>query len=196
MTGEAGGERPRCVLTTRDHSIVEAMHQRRIASGDAILPLLGRKLAEATVVDVDQVAADIVTLNSRVVFRVDGGTPETRTLVRQEDRGLIGSNLPVSTPRGLALLGMSEGQQAIVERIGGGQETLLVEKVFYQPEAARRQTTERAPSREDTGEREDTGRRPALRLVHSATPDVQPAGDIWRMRQSGRDDDDPGPSAA
>lgn len=190
MTKGTGGHDSRCVLTTRDQALLEAMLQRRIASGDPILPLLQQKLADATVVGVDEVAADVVTLNSRVAFSVNAGAVETRTLARQENRGLVGSNLFVSTPRGLALLGLSEGQQVVVERADGGRESIRVEKVVYQPEAARRQETERSAMHRETAGR------PALRLVHSATSDDQPLGATWKMRQSGRDDDDPGPSAA
>lgn len=190
MTGDAGVTNLRCCLTTKDHSIIEAMLERRIASGDAILPLLRQKLAEATVVPVDTVAADVVTLNSRVVFRVDGGPAETRTLVQQEARGLVGLNLPITTPRGLSMLGMSEGQKVTVERAAEGTESILIERVVYQPEAARRQVAERMRASEESV------KRPALRLVHSAASNVQPLGETWKMRQIRHDDDDPGPSAA
>ena len=190
MTGKSDEAVSRYCLTTKDFSILEAMLERRIASGDVILPLLRRKLAEATVVQVGAVGAGVVTLNSRVVFRVNGGAAETRTLVQQENRGLVGLNLPVTTPRGLSMLGMSEGQTMLVDRPAGGQESILIEKIVYQPEAARRQVDERMRASEEPV------KRPALRLVHSAASDVQPLGETWKMRQSRRDDDDPGPSAA
>lgn len=190
MTGRADEANSSCCLTTKDFSILKAMLERRIASGDVILPLLRRKLAEAAVVQAGAVKAGVVTLNSRVVFRVNGGEAETRTLVQQENRGLVGLNLPITTPRGLSMLGMSEGQTAAIERPAGGEETILIEKIVYQPEAARRQVAERMHV---SGE---PAKRPALRLVHSVASDVQPLGETWRMRQSRRDDDDPGPSAA
>jgi regulator of nucleoside diphosphate kinase len=189
MTERADGKSSRCCLTTKDHSILKVMLERRIASSDPILPLLRQKLAEATVVATDSVAADVSTLNSRVVFRVNGGAPETRTLVEQDSGGLVGLNLPITTARGLAMLGMRENDEVVVERGTGEQELILVEKVVYQPEAARQQPPEQVPAHGAAG-------RPALRLVHSAAPDVQPHGTVWKMRQSGRDDDDPGPSAA
>lgn len=190
MTERTDGANARCCLTTKDFSILETMLERRIASGDVILPLLRRKLAEATVVQVGEVDAGVVTLNSRVVFRVNDGAAETRTLVQQENRGLVGLNLLITTPRGLSLLGMSEGQRVTVNRPAGGQESILIEKIVYQPEAARRQVAERMRASEEPV------KRPALRLVHSAASDVQPLGETWKMRHSRRDDDDPGPSAA
>lgn len=179
----------RCRLTTKDHAMLEGMLERKTASGDAILPLLRQKVADAIVVPVDQVTADIATLNSRVVFRVNGGPAETRTLVQQETRGLVGQNLLVTTLRGLSMLGMSEGQRVAVERAAGEPETILIERVVYQPEAARREAAEIA-------EASAPGKRPALRLVHSAVSNVQPLGETWKMRQTHHDDDDPGPSAA
>jgi regulator of nucleoside diphosphate kinase len=181
-------ENPACCLTSKDFSILEVMLERRTASGDAILPLLQQKLDRAAVVPVDEVTADVVTLNSRVVFRVNGGPAETRTVVQPEARGPVGQNLPITTLRGLSMLGMSEGQKVAVERAAGEPETILIERVVYQPEAARRQAAERTQAL--------TAKRPALRLVHSAVSDVQPLGETWKMRQTRHDDDDPGPSAA
>src|SRR6185312_9037453 len=129
MTSKTDEANPRCCLTTKDGSILEAMLERRIASGDVILPLLRQKLAEATIVQVDEVDAGVVTLNSRVLFRVNDGETETRTLVQQENRGLVGLNLPITTPRGLSMLGMSEGQTVTVGRPAGGQESILIEKI-------------------------------------------------------------------
>jgi len=190
MTSKTDEANPRCCLTTKDGSILEAMLERRIASGDVILPLLRQKLAEATIVQVDEIDAGVVTLNSRVLFRFNDGETETRTLVQQENRGLVGLNLPITTPRGLSMLGMSEGQTVTVGRPAGGQESILIEKIVYQPEAARRQVAERIHASEEPV------KRPALRLVHSAASNVQPLGETWKMRHSRHDDDDPGPSAA
>lgn len=185
----AGATSQRCCLTGKDRAIVEAMLERRIASGDAILPLLRQKLEQASVVPVGAVGPGVVTLNSRVIFRINGGPAETRTIVQQENRSLVGLNLPISTMRGLAMLGLSEGHKVSVERADGASETILVERVLYQPEAARRQVAERmrAPA---------APARPALRLVHSAESAVQPLGENWKMLHSRGDDNDPDPSAA
>ncbi len=177
-----------CRLTSKDFSILEVMLERRIASGDRIVPLLERKLAAASVVLVDSIEADVATLNSRVVFRIDGGPAETRTLVQGEVRGMVGTGLPLTTMRGLALLGLREGQSMGIESAAGERQTILLEKVLYQPEAARRQFAPQAAP--------DTPPRPALRLVHSAPADVTPLGERPKIRQRGPYDDDPGPSAA
>jgi regulator of nucleoside diphosphate kinase len=174
------------VLTEKDFAILEAMLVRRQALGDPLAPLIERKLAAAVVVPGEAIGADIATLNSRVAFRVDLLPVEERTLVRHEGRGAVGRGLPIDTRRGLAILGMAAGQAAPVTRRDGGRETLRLEKILYQPEAARRAEDEAAPRRS----------RPSLVLVHDAGSDWQPLGWPEKIRQEWTGDDDPGPTAA
>jgi regulator of nucleoside diphosphate kinase len=181
-----------CRLTSKDFSILEIMLERRIASGEAILPLLRCKVANASVVLVDSIEPNVATLNSRVMFRINGGQAETRTLVQSDVRDMVGVGLPITTMRGLALLGLVEGQSALIERSTGETELILLEKVLYQPEAARRQF---APKRH-MATTITPSHRPALRLVHSAPANVIPLGERTEIRQRGPYDDDPGPSAA
>ena len=181
-----------CRLTSKDFSILEVMLERRIASGDAILPLLRCKVANASVALIDAIEPNVVTLNSRVMFRINGGQAETRTLVQSDVRDMVGVGLPITTMRGLALLGLAEGQSALIERSTGETELILLEKVLYQPEAARRQF---APKRHMATTTTPSGR-PALRLVHSAPANVTPLGERSEIRQRGPYNDDPGPSAA
>jgi regulator of nucleoside diphosphate kinase len=93
-------------LTTKDFAVLEAMLMRRRAFADLAVPMLERKLAESSVVAVGAIEPDVVTLNSRVIFRVDDSPAETRTLVLGEASASVGSGLPVATWRGLCLLGM------------------------------------------------------------------------------------------
>jgi regulator of nucleoside diphosphate kinase len=174
-------------LTERDFAVLDAMLVRRAALGDPLAALIERKLVDAIVVSADEIDAGIATLNSRVAFRVDALPVEERTLVRHANRGAIGRGLPIDTRRGLALLGMAEGQTALVACRGGGHETLRLEKIFYQPEAARR-----AAARAMAAPRN----RPALLLVHDAGSDWQPLGWPEKIRQGWTGDDDPGPTAA
>jgi regulator of nucleoside diphosphate kinase len=178
----------RCCLTAKDFSILEVMLERRRALGDAIVPALERKLAEASVVLVDGVGPGVATLNSRVLYRVGDAPEQTRTLIQQEVRGMVGLGLSVTTPLGLALLGLGEGETATLERPGVRPERVVLDKVLYQPEAARR-------SRHVLPEAVERRR---LVLVHSAGDDWQPPADPLgghgKIRHRGGDDD--GPSAA
>ena len=175
-----------CCLTTKDFAVLEVMLARRQAFADPIARMLEHKLSSADVVPLDSVEPDIVTLNSRMVFSVDAGQTETRTLVQNEVRGPVGSSLSVATRRGLCMLGMAQGETALIEHADGRRESILIKAVLYQPEAAQR--TVRQKDRAD-------GRRPhGLTLVYSAADDWRPLGETAGMRQT--EDDDPGPSAA
>lgn len=175
-----------CRLTTKDFAVLEVMLERRRAFADPIVHMLEHKLSTADVVAIDAVGPDIVTLNSRVVFHIDAGPAETRTLVQNEVRGPVGSSLSVATRRGLCMLGMAEGQTTSIEHPDGRRESILIKAVLYQPEAARRAVKEKS--------RAEVRRPHALTLVYSAAADRQPLGERAGMRQT--EDDDPGPSAA
>ncbi|MER8826075.1 nucleoside-diphosphate kinase [Mesorhizobium sp. M0938] len=174
-----------CRLTIKDFSVLEAILARRRAFADPIVPMLEHKLSHARIVPIDSVEPNVVTLNSRVVFRIDSGPSETRTLVQNEMRGPVGSSLPVTTRRGLCMLGMAQGETALVEQPDGRRELMLIDTVLYQPEAARRAAEEKRMG----------GWRPhKLTLVHSAAANDRPLGEMGKIRQTG--EDDPGPSAA
>lgn len=174
-----------CCLTTKDLAVLEVMLERRRAFADPMASMLEDKLANAGVVSIDAVEPDIVTLNSRVVFRIDAGSVETRTLVQNEGRGPVGSSLSVATRRGLCMLGMAEGQTAMIEQADGRRESIQIKAVLYQPEAARRAVREKPAG----------AHRPhRLTLVYSAAAGSRPLGEMAGMRQT--EDDDPGPSAA
>ncbi|WP_258590438.1 hypothetical protein [Mesorhizobium sp. AR07] len=79
---------------------------------------------------------------------------------------------------------MAQGQTAMIERADGRRESILIETVLYQPEAARRAVKEKSQARRPHG----------LTLVYSAAADWRPLGEKAGMRQT--EDDDPGPSAA
>lgn len=173
-----------CILTTKDLTILEIMLDRCLGRDDPLMPVLRKKMASATIVFRDDVPAEVATLNSRVAFSIDGGETDTRVISHESSGASVGLFLPVTSARGLALIGMSEGQAARLTRRDGTEETIVLEKVLYQPEAARREKDER--------EQAQAARRPALRLIRGAyydEPRPVPAG-------RGGGCDDPGPSAA
>ena len=108
-----------CWLTTKDFAVLEIMLERRRAFADPIVQMLEHKLSNADVVAIDSVGPDVVTLNTRLVFRIDAGPAETRTLVQNEVRGPVGSSLSITTRRGLCMLGMAEGRTAWIEQADG-----------------------------------------------------------------------------
>jgi regulator of nucleoside diphosphate kinase len=175
-----------CILTTKDYTILEVMLERCLGLDDPMRPILQDKLHNAVVVFQDDVPPTVVTLNSRVAYRVDGAASQTRIVCHDEMGGLVGRVISIKNPRGLALLGLAEGQSYRIADKDGSGETITVQEVVYQPEAARREA--------------ETLGRPAkppfagLRLVHSS--DCVPAESRKAGTRYMPSPDDPGPSAA
>ncbi len=128
----------RCHLTMKDYTILEVMLARDKGHSEAITNLLRRKLATAKVVFQDDISPRVATINSRIDYRIDGGEIDRRILSHGEMAPAPGITLPVSTLRGLALLGEAEGEPIAVARSDGETEVLIIERVAYQPESARR----------------------------------------------------------
>jgi regulator of nucleoside diphosphate kinase len=98
---------------------------------------LERELLRAHVVRRQDIPADIVTMDSRVVFE-DEGSGERRevTLVYPGSADIDAGKISVLTPVGTALLGLRVGQSIDWELPGGGRRRYRIASVPYQPEAA------------------------------------------------------------
>jgi regulator of nucleoside diphosphate kinase len=127
-----------CMLTTKDFTILEVMFDRCLERDGPMAALLRRKINAATVVFRDDIPPSIATLSSRVTYRVDGGEPESRVLSHDVMASPVGLFLPITTLMGLALLGLSEGQEIRIDTPEKPRRVHL-EAVLYQPEAARRE---------------------------------------------------------
>ena len=99
--------------------------------------MLDLELARAEVVASEAVPADVVTMNSTVLFE-DEGTGERRqvTLVYPKDVSTDEGKISVLAPIGSALLGLSVGQSITWPLPGGRTKRLRIIAVPYQPEAA------------------------------------------------------------
>lgn len=171
-----------CIFTTKDFTILEIMRDRCLGREDPLAPILKRKIESALVVFRDDMPVNVATLSSRVSFSVEGRDSDTRVLSYDRMNSPVGMFLPINTGRGLALLGLTEGQEFRVTTCDGIEERIMLEKVRYQPEAAKR-------DKEDVNElAAQTPRKPALRLIRGTRyddPGLASAGH-----------DDPDPSAA
>ena len=181
-----------CQLTTKDYTILEVMQERRPARGDAFSAILQRKISSAVVVFREDIPATVVTLSTRVAYRVNDGSAETRIVAHDEMRGLVGMLLPITNPRGLALLGLAEGQSMSIPTADGGLETLTVHEVVYQPEAARRERLKLAGGAAPGSWRPGG---PVLRVVHRSD-ELRDKAENKVMAAFDTEFDDPGPSAA
>lgn len=174
-----------CILTTKDFTILEVMRSRCLGSDDPLAPILKRKIESARVVFGDDVPENVATLSSRVGFSVNGHRPDTRVISHDRMTDLVGMFLPITTQRGLALIGLCEGQEFRLTNHEGIEQRIVLEKVHYQPEAARRE--KEIMGRQAT----PAHRKAALKLIRGAFygkprpgPGAYDGGD------------DPGPSAA
>ncbi|WEX07951.1 nucleoside-diphosphate kinase [Chelativorans sp. AA-79] len=127
-----------CILTTRDFDLLQHLLEQHEEQDGAMMRLLRQKLAAARVVASEDLPEDIATLNSRISFQVGCGLPETRILSRDRMAGAVGILLPVTTMRGLALLGLREGEAVLLPRSAVLVEILRLTAIHYQPERAER----------------------------------------------------------
>jgi regulator of nucleoside diphosphate kinase len=117
----------RIVVTGDDYSLL-----RRLSSH----PQLAAELGAAEVVDAKEIAPDVVTMNSRVLY-ADETTGERRevTIVFPQESDARGKRISVLAPVGTALLGLCAGQSIVWPFPDGTSRTLTVLRVVYQPEA-------------------------------------------------------------
>lgn len=127
-----------CILTTKDFTILEILHDRHQDCDDPITAIIRNKLSSAVVVFRDDVPANVATLSSRVTFSIGCSRPDTRVLSQQPEYAPVGLHLPITTPRGLALLGLTEQQSFGYLNRDGVEEVVTLHEVNYQPEATRR----------------------------------------------------------
>ncbi|EYD76668.1 GreA/GreB family elongation factor [Rubellimicrobium mesophilum DSM 19309] len=124
-------------LTPRTFALLEGLRQQLDPGQDILRVMLSRKLEAATIVFAPEIDPQVATLNSRVRFRIGAGSADERVLVWGADGKLRDATLPISVPRGLALLGMQAGRSAAIPTVGGEVEHVVLEAVLDQPEAAR-----------------------------------------------------------
>lgn len=104
----------------------------------ATLSVLEREVAQAVVVNPEQVPATVVTMNSEVEV-VDLATEErwSLTVVFPSMAGIESGRVSVLAPLGTALIGSSEGA-VVAWQTPRGLRELKIERVTYQPEASGR----------------------------------------------------------
>lgn len=167
-----------CQLTAADASVLMSMLKQADHPGSFSV-LLREKLNHSDVYFREDIPANVVTIDSQVVYTVNGSSVGPHVLVRNAEGGLPGFALSVHSMRGLALLGLAVGEKTEISASGGQSEILFVERVLFQPEAEARFNEKGKLSAEPIDEASRVvSFRPRPRKV------VVPC------------DDDPGPSAA
>jgi regulator of nucleoside diphosphate kinase len=103
---------------------------------ESYLRALEDQLDRTSAVPQDDVDADTVTMNSRVLVRdPDSGEGQVLTLVYEADADPYGENVSVLTTLGASLLGSQVGD-VIEWQTRRGPRRLRIERILFQPEAA------------------------------------------------------------
>lgn len=100
------------------------------------LEKLDNELANAKLVDSQNVPPDVITMNSRVeLVHLDTGETREYTLVFPREADIDKGKLSIISPIGTAIIGYSEGDE-IQWSVPAGIRRIKINKVLYQPEAA------------------------------------------------------------
>jgi regulator of nucleoside diphosphate kinase len=128
---------PNITISTLDLNRIDQLLDRLPSAQASARDALSDELARAAVVEPWDMPPRVVTMNSRVRFRLeDMGGEWCKTLVYPKDIDLDGDTVSILSPVGSALLGLSEGDRVRWERAGGRSIGVEVVEVIYQPERA------------------------------------------------------------
>ena len=127
-------DRPTIIVSEQDLNRLETMleHQSKLTP---TMEHLEEELARANVGAPQDVPANVVTMNARVLIKIAPDTTATEiTLVYPHDfRGDKGQ-VNVLAPVGAAILGLAEGQEIEWPQPDGHLMKVKIERVLYQPE--------------------------------------------------------------
>lgn len=126
------------IITELDAARIRELAARHGAAGAAALhDLVDMVTSEADIVPGTRIAADVVTVNSKVSFRDElSGTVHTVTLVYPEEFSISERRISLLSPVGRALLGRRVGQSVPVEMPDGSTRAIRIVELHYQPEAS------------------------------------------------------------
>lgn len=127
----AMADSPEIYVTEIDRERLQAL---MAFAQDAPLADLEHEIERAIIVEPQQVSGDVVTMNSRVVLRVDDDREEV-ALVYPQDADERDRKLSVMSELGTAILGFQEGD-AVDWMVADRTRSIRIEKVVYQPESS------------------------------------------------------------
>jgi len=123
-------------ITKNDKARLKKLIHHELSDGpqtEKSLRKLNSELDKAKVVDNKELPKNVITMNSRVLVRLNGNEEEV-TLVYPQDADLSENKISVLSPVGTAILGYSEGD-TIEWEVPSGVTEIHILKVLYQPEA-------------------------------------------------------------
>lgn len=127
--------RPQITLSEQDAERLERLLESLPDSAFPGKAQLEAELSRADIVDAHQMPPNVVTMNSKVRFKVQSSAEEfTLTLVYPKDVDGSGGTISILAPVGSALLGLAEGDEIEWPKPGGGTLRVRIEEILYQPE--------------------------------------------------------------
>ena len=126
--------RPAIIISEQDLHRLETMleHQPKLTP---TMQLLEEELARADVVAPQDMPANVVTMNAKVLLTIAPSTEASEiTLVYPHDFKGEKGQVNVVAPIGAAILGLAEGQEIEWPQPDGQMMKVKIEKVVYQPE--------------------------------------------------------------
>lgn len=128
-------QKPKIILSSQDLERLEAL---LYALGNNLSPdkaALLQELGRADVLEPQEIAPTVVTMNSTVRFTVENRDEFCLTLVYPKDVDGQPDRISVLAPVGSALLGLSVGD-SMAWPMPGGVVNVRIEELVYQPERA------------------------------------------------------------
>ena len=126
---------PPIVVGERDYRRLSELSDRTAHELPKISSFLAAELDRAEILPDQQLPPDVVTMESRVEFRMaESGPGRVVTLVYPAEADIQKGKLSILTPVGTALLGMSPGQSMSWEDRTGELKTLTLQAVLSQPQ--------------------------------------------------------------
>ena len=127
--------KPEIIITPQDAERLEILLDSLSSVAFPAKAGLAEELDRAVRVDPRQVPPTVVTMNSTVRFEMQpSGTERCLKLVYPGPRNHDEETVSILAPVGIALLGLSEGDEMPWPRPGGGTLRLVIKEVMDQPE--------------------------------------------------------------
>jgi regulator of nucleoside diphosphate kinase len=125
---------PQITIAARDFSRLDLLSGTIAAYRTPAREALARELRRARIVSAHDLPSETVTMHSTIRYSADEtDAPRTATLVYPGEDDRAEGKLPVLTPVGCALIGLSSGQSIAYEDFDGSRKTLTVLSVTRSP---------------------------------------------------------------
>ncbi|WP_440866851.1 nucleoside diphosphate kinase regulator [Symbiopectobacterium purcellii] len=129
--------KPNLTISELDAERLDRLLEQPAFAGTPIAQALNEELDRAEILPSEDIASDVVTMNSRVRFRdLNTNEEHTRTLVYPAAMQDSKEQLSVMAPLGAALLGLRVGNTINWQLHNGTETRVEVLELLYQPEAA------------------------------------------------------------